>query len=217
MAKKFATEKETPYTRWVKSEGLEIESAIYQLEPAHVELKPWPRARRQGRLPQPRRVAHLQRRLRVRDPAGQAARARSASSSRRWSTSSTGAARPRVWNDAGAKITFEWKKGAIFAIPLNASHQHFNASGKEPARFVSVTNAPAIINAFGDLDFVFGTKYDFRDRFSGEPDYFANKGEQKGCCWTPTSWPTRSTCRSSPPRSAARAAGTSASTWPRAR
>jgi oxalate decarboxylase/phosphoglucose isomerase-like protein (cupin superfamily) len=85
-----------------------------------------------------------------------------------------------VWNDKGAKITFEWKKGAIFAIPLNTSHQHFNASGREPARFVSVTNAPAIINAFGDLEFVFGTKYDFRDRFSGEPDYFANKGEQKG-------------------------------------
>ena len=31
MAKKFATEKETPYTRWVHSEGLEIKSAIYQL------------------------------------------------------------------------------------------------------------------------------------------------------------------------------------------
>ena len=28
----------------------------------------------------------------------------------------------------------------------------------------------------------------------GEPDYFANKGEQKGPCSTPTSSPTRSTC-----------------------
>ena len=85
-----------------------------------------------------------------------------------------------VWNDAGVKITFEWKAGAIFAIPLNTWHQHFNASGKDAARFVSVTNAPAIINAFGDLDFVFNTKYDFEDRFNGEPDYFANKGEQNG-------------------------------------
>jgi oxalate decarboxylase/phosphoglucose isomerase-like protein (cupin superfamily) len=85
-----------------------------------------------------------------------------------------------VWNDAGAKITFEWKAGAIFAIPLNTHHQHFNGSGKDAARFVSVTNAPAIINAFGDLDFVFNSSHDFKDRFSGEPDYFANKGEQKG-------------------------------------
>src|SRR5260370_9288918 len=85
-----------------------------------------------------------------------------------------------VWNDAGACITFEWKKGAIFAIPLNTSHQHFNASGKEPARFVSVTNAPAIINAFGDLEFVFATRYAFPDPFSGEPAYFATNAEQKG-------------------------------------
>ena len=43
-----------------------------------------------------------------------------------------------------------------------------------------MTNAPVIINAFGDLDFVFNTRYDFKDRFNGEPDYFANKGEQSG-------------------------------------
>ena len=36
-----------------------------------------------------------------------------------------------VWNDAGARITFEWKAGALFAIPLNCSHQHFNGSGRE--------------------------------------------------------------------------------------
>ena len=29
MAKKFATEKETPYTRWVKSEGLDIIASHY--------------------------------------------------------------------------------------------------------------------------------------------------------------------------------------------
>ena len=45
---------------------------------------------------------------------------------------------------------------------------------------VAVTNAPVIINSFGDLDFVFNTRYDFTDRFNGEPDYFANRGEQKG-------------------------------------
>src|SRR5258705_514870 len=47
MAKKFATEKETPYTRWVKSEGLEIQNAMYVPDLHTVELKPW--ARRGGR------------------------------------------------------------------------------------------------------------------------------------------------------------------------
>src|SRR6202521_4963761 len=153
LAKKFATEKETPYTRWVKSEGLEIQSAMYQPDLHTVELRPW--ARRGGRgvflnhdasrtsndayvceIP-PGKELSPQRQLfeemiYILDGRG--------------STS--------VWNDAGAKLTFEWKAGAVFAIPLNAWHRHFNASGKEAVRFVSVTNAATIINAFGDIDFV---------------------------------------------------------------
>jgi oxalate decarboxylase/phosphoglucose isomerase-like protein (cupin superfamily) len=85
-----------------------------------------------------------------------------------------------VWNDAGQRITFEWKAGALFAIPLNCWHQHFNGSGSEPARFVSVTKAPPIINLYEDIDFVFNTPHDFKERFNGEPDYFANKGQQEG-------------------------------------
>jgi hypothetical protein len=45
---------------------------------------------------------------------------------------------------------------------------------------VSVTNAPPIINLYEDIDFVFNTPHDFKERFNGEPDYFANKGEQEG-------------------------------------
>ena len=85
-----------------------------------------------------------------------------------------------VWNCAGKRLSFEWQAGAIFAIPLNTMHQHFNGSGKKAARFVSVTNGPVIINAFGDTGFVFNTDVDFKNRFSGESDYFANGGEQKG-------------------------------------
>jgi len=85
-----------------------------------------------------------------------------------------------VWNEAGQKLSFEWGKGSLFAIPLNANHQHFNGSGKEVARFVAVTNGPAVINLYEDLNFVFNTPYDFKERFSGDPEYFANKGEQKG-------------------------------------
>ena len=85
-----------------------------------------------------------------------------------------------VWNDEGKRITFEWKAGALFAIPLNCWHQHFNGSGREPARFVAVTNAPPVINLYEDVDFVFNTRHDFKERFAGEPDYFTAKGEQKG-------------------------------------
>src|SRR5437667_11005799 len=47
FAKKFASEKETPYTRWVKSEGLDLISSTYVQNLNTVELKPW--ARRGGR------------------------------------------------------------------------------------------------------------------------------------------------------------------------
>src|SRR3569832_1231025 len=36
-----------------------------------------------------------------------------------------------VWNDSGARITFEWKQGAIFAIPKKNKNQQNNGSGQE--------------------------------------------------------------------------------------
>jgi hypothetical protein len=37
-----------------------------------------------------------------------------------------------------------------------------------------------VINLYEDTEFVFNTRFDFKNRFSGEPNYFDNKGEQKG-------------------------------------
>ena len=41
MAKKFETEKDTPYERWVRSEGLEIIPAHYVRNLRTVALRPW--------------------------------------------------------------------------------------------------------------------------------------------------------------------------------
>ncbi len=179
LAKKFATEKETPYTRWVAQEGLDIISALYVRNLHTVELKPW--ARRGGRgvfinhdasrtsndcyvceIPSGGKLA----------PQRQLFEEMILILDGRGSTS--------VWNDAGKKVTFEWQKGSLFAIPLNAWHQHFNGSGQQPARFVSVTNCPPVMNLYEDEAFIFNSPYEFKNRFAGEPDYFANRGEQKG-------------------------------------
>src|SRR6516225_3177261 len=43
LASKFAREKDTPYERWVRGEGLDIIPALYVQNLRTVELKPWPR------------------------------------------------------------------------------------------------------------------------------------------------------------------------------
>ena len=179
LAKKFATEKDTPYTRWVAAEGLDIISAHYVPDLHTVDLKPWPRRGGRGvyinheasRTSNDCYVCEI-------PPGGQLAPQRQLYEEMIYVLDGTGST--SVWNDAGAKVTFEWGKGSLFAIPLNAHHQFFNGSGAKPARFVAVTNSPGVINLYEDLDFVFGSAHDFKSRFNGEPDYFANRGEQKG-------------------------------------
>jgi oxalate decarboxylase/phosphoglucose isomerase-like protein (cupin superfamily) len=179
FAKKFATEKETPYVRWVRSEGLDIISAQYVANLRTVELKPWPRRGGKGvyinhdasRFSNDCYVCEI--------PAG-GKLAPQRQLYEEMILILDGRGSTSVWNDAGKRITFEWKAGAIFAIPLNAWHQHFNGSGQESVRYVAVTNSPAVINMYDDVNFVFNMPADFPERFAGEADYFNAKAEQKG-------------------------------------
>ena len=179
IAKKFETEKATPYTRWVESEGLDIIASIFVDNLHTVALKPW--ARRGGRgVYMNHDASRTSNDCYVCEiaPGQELAPQRQLFEEMIYVLDGRGSTTVR--NGAGAKLSFEWKAGSIFAIPLNTTHQHFNGSGSEPARFIAVTNGPPIINAFGDTDFVFNTDYDFKNRFAGESNYFANGGEQKG-------------------------------------
>ena len=179
FAKKFASEKDTPYARWVRGEGLDVIGAHYVPNLRTVELKPWKRRGGSGvyinheasRTSNDCYVCEI-------PAAGKLAPQRQLFEEMILVLGGRGST--TVWNDAGKRITFEWKAGSLFAIPLNAWHQHFNGSGAAPARYVAVTNAPMVINLYEDVEFVFNTRHDFANRFAGEPDYFANKGEQKG-------------------------------------
>jgi len=83
-----------------------------------------------------------------------------------------------VWNDGGAKRTFEWQEGSLFSPPLNCWHQHFNVQGDEPARYVGLTDTPQMINRFRNLDFIFRNPSVFTDRFDGEKGYFSAQGKE---------------------------------------
>ena len=179
LAAKFSTEKDTPYLRWVRAEGLDIIGAHYVRNLKTVDLKPWARRGGKGvfinhdasRTTNDCYVCEI-------PPGGKLAPHHQIFEEMVYVLEGRGST--TVWNHKGDRTTFEWKAGAIFGIPLNTHYQHFNGSGTAPARFVAVTNAPPIINLYDDLDFVFGTNYDFLHHFNGEPDYFSTKGEQKG-------------------------------------
>jgi oxalate decarboxylase/phosphoglucose isomerase-like protein (cupin superfamily) len=134
LAVKFATEKDTPYTRWVAAEGLDLISGHYVPDLRALELKPWAHRGGRGvylnhdasRTSNDCYVCEI--------PAG------GELVSRRQLCEEMilvldGRGATRVWNDAGREVSFEWQAGSLFAIPVNAWHQHSNLSGAEPARF----------------------------------------------------------------------------------
>ncbi len=178
-AKKFAKEIETPYTRWVKNEGLDIIDGIYVPDLNTVGLKPW--LRRDGRAVfinhDASRTSNDCYVCEI-NPGGKLTEQRQLFEEMIMILQGRGST--TVWNDAGDKVSFEWQAGALFAIPVNTWHQHFNGSGKDAVRFVAVTNMPPIMNVFEEHEFLFNSAYDFKSRFSGEPDYFAPKDELSG-------------------------------------
>jgi oxalate decarboxylase/phosphoglucose isomerase-like protein (cupin superfamily) len=179
LAQMFVKEKSTPYEKWARAEGLDIIDGLYVRNLRTVGVKPWERRGGKGvfinheasRTSNDCYVCEIAPGGKL-NPQRQLYEEMILILSGRGSTS--------VWNDAGAKVTFEWKEGALFSIPLNSHHQHFNGSGQEPVRYVAATYCPQVMNLYRDPDFVFNTKRDFPDRFNGEPDYFSAKGEQEG-------------------------------------
>jgi quercetin dioxygenase-like cupin family protein len=82
-----------------------------------------------------------------------------------------------VWGDEnGKKLTFEWQKGSLFSIPLNAHHRLVNATSA-PALLLAGTTAPNAMNLYNNSDFIFNCPYTFKDRFELRDDYYKPKDE----------------------------------------
>lgn len=82
-----------------------------------------------------------------------------------------------VWEEGnGKKLAFEWQRGSLFSIPVNAWHRIVNAT-RSPALLLAGTTAPNVMNLFNNLDFVFNCPYRFRDRFDPTDDYYKPREE----------------------------------------
>jgi quercetin dioxygenase-like cupin family protein len=77
-----------------------------------------------------------------------------------------------VWLENEQKRhVFEWQKGSLFSIPMNAMHRIVNASSS-PALLLGGTTAPVVINALNNQDAVFNNPFVFNDRFSESDDFY---------------------------------------------
>src|SRR5690606_33829437 len=89
-----------------------------------------------------------------------------------------GSGSTEVWYEGTAVRSFEWQRGSVFSLPINAWHKHYNSSGTEPVRYVSLTTAPPIIEFFRNKGFLFDNDFAFTDRFDTEDEDFFGKPEQ---------------------------------------
>ena len=82
-----------------------------------------------------------------------------------------------IWQEGQQKRhTFEWQKGSLFSIPLNAYHRFVNAASS-PAQLLCGTSAPQIMNLIDSPGFVFNCPHNFTERYSGADDYFTPKDD----------------------------------------
>lgn len=82
-----------------------------------------------------------------------------------------------VWQEGAKKSLFEWGRMSLFSPPLNSWHRLING-GREPVKFLALTNAPMILDGYRNLEFVFNNPFVFSDRFAGQDGYF-NVGNKR--------------------------------------
>lgn len=170
------------YQQWRQQQGAPLVGGIYIRDMKEVEVGPWPAKGVNGALMYLDGDDDMDEHLVEIPPGGHTEPERHMYTESTYVVSGRGST--QVWTADGAKQTFEWGPGSYFVLPTNASYQFFNASLSQPARYFSVTDLPDLLRRWGSEDFIFNNPYNFKDRFSGEPDYFSAEAKlYKGRVW----------------------------------
>lgn len=166
-----------PYHRWIEEEGIKLIRGFTFESLQDVELGLWERKGGSGAviaIPSESMPndAHL---IEIK-PGGKSEPEHHMYEETTYIVSGRGAT--SVWLDEKHKSTFEWQPGSLITVPLNAWYQHYNASGTEPARYVSMTNAPPVMRQWRSNEFIFNNPFHFKDRFAGDDeDFFSGAGK----------------------------------------
>lgn len=184
--KRFSHVRLTPFEQWVQSEGLKVITTHTVPDVLSVELDPWKRTGCLGSLldmthePSDEVMINNQGTLRylVEIPPGGTFKPEKHMYEEIFYVLK-GRGATVVWNEGTPKLTFEWERDAVFAIPLNAWHEIHNGSGSESVRLYAATNMPTPFNLYGSPEFVFNCATTFNDRFDpNDENYFSRKGNK---------------------------------------
>ncbi len=165
-----------PYEEWLKTEGLPVYRDYSVANLRKLELRPWKRLGGSGAYIDLKGGEGVNDAYLCEIPPGKSTAAQ------RYLFEEViyvlnGEGESVIWTPGGPKRTVRWQPGAILGPPLNTWRQHFNR-GAAPARLLAITNAPVVIDLFHSTDFVFNNDYVFRDRYSGESDFFGTGPEK---------------------------------------
>jgi hypothetical protein len=72
---------------------------------------------------------------------------------------------------------FEWQKGSLWSVPLNAMYRVVNASSS-PALLLGGNTAPNVMNIYDNADFIFNCPFRFRDRFDPDSENYYKPSEE---------------------------------------
>ncbi len=168
----------TPYEQWIEKEGVPVHAGYFVPNVRTVELKPWKRLGASGAIINLEGAEATDGAYLCEIAPGVA------TNPQRYMFEESiyvldGEGETTVWHENRPKQTFKWKKGTLFSPPLNTWRIHKNTS-HTPARFISVTDLPLVMDLYHNADFIFNNDFVFRDRYNNQPDYFTvNESKMK--------------------------------------
>lgn len=179
--------RETGYHQWMKSEGLPVVVGHGLEDVREIKLVPWRRTGGLGAFVHLHGMEGMTGMYVAEIPPG-AALAPERHIYEELVCILDGQGATEVWQEGGKKSLFEWGPMSLFSPPLNSRHRLING-GREPVKFLAVTNAPMILDAYRNDAFVFDNPFVFSDRFAGEEGYF-NVGQNRFARGNANVWET---------------------------
>lgn len=171
MKNLVAAFEKTTYVKWIRREGVPIVEGYGVEDVRQLGLAPWPRMGGKGAFVQLYGMQGLTGMYVAEIPPGEALKPER-HMYEEVVCILAGHGATEIWREGNRKQMFEWGPWSLFAPPLNSGHRLING-GREPVKFLAVTNAPMIMDVFHSEDFIFNCPYWFSDRYAGQEDFFS--------------------------------------------